>query len=353
MDAQASASSPRRSVSVSRPSRRTSLADSGPVIIDWPRAIPHATALPVENARSGRSAPRAVARVAGAGVSSTDSAGAPDGALAVALRDQPSSGATRTLPPFGAAFPDSVRSVEPCRTGKSAHTDGAGRARPTWRVCRTPQLGKDDLCVRCGRACEVAVLGVCVDQRGDGRVAASLSRQRRWVGPMLPTRMPSLALISADDTGGSAVSRASSCWQPGGSCPNASRSAACRSAASRSCSAARACSSVMVSAASAYAALQVAGRPQDAAAFAAGGGGQPAGQRGRIAQAVQVVHEGEPDGLGGVLGVGGLQPVPAADGPDQRGVPVHQLVPGCWLPLRGRVTRPVTTGSPRLRLAWP
>ena len=104
----------------------------------------------------------------------------------------------------------------------------------------------------------------------------SLSRQRRRVGPMLPAGMPSLALISVYGTGGSAVSRASSCWQPGGSCPDASRSAAC----------------------------------------------------GRVAQAVQVVHEGEPDGLGGVLGVGGLQSVPAADGPDQRGVPVHQLVPG-------------------------
>jgi hypothetical protein len=48
----------------------------------------------------------------------------------------------------------------------------------------------------------------------------------------------------------------------------------------------------------------VAGPPcgaEDAAAFALGGGGQPAGQRGRIAQAVQVVDEVEPNGLGGVI----------------------------------------------------
>ena len=90
-----------------------------------------------------------------------------------------------------------------------------------------------------------------------------------------------------------------------------------------------------------------------------GGGGQPAGQRGRIAQAVQVVHEVEPDGLGGVVGVGGLQPVPAADGPDQRGVPVHQLVPGLPVAVAGpghqagdhRVTAPAAglLGEGRVR----
>jgi hypothetical protein len=59
----------------------------------------------------------------------------------------------------------------------------------------------------------------------------------------------------------------------------------------------------------------VAGSPdgaEDAAVFVlGGGGGQPAGQRGRVAQAVQVVDELEPDGLGGVMGVGGLQPAGA------------------------------------------
>src|SRR5689334_5577028 len=53
---------------------------------------------------------------------------------------------------------------------------------------------------------------------------------------MLPTAMPSLALISAYGTGGSSISRAISCWSRGGRCVNASRSAACRSAASSPCS---------------------------------------------------------------------------------------------------------------------
>jgi hypothetical protein len=43
---------------------------------------------------------------------------------------------------------------------------------------------------------------------------------------MLSAGMPSLALISAYGSAGSSVSRAGSCWQPGGSWPNASRRAA-------------------------------------------------------------------------------------------------------------------------------
>ena len=39
-----------------------------------------------------------------------------------------------------------------------------------------------------------------------------LSRQRLRVGPMLPTGMPSLALISAYGSGGSAMSMPSSRW---------------------------------------------------------------------------------------------------------------------------------------------
>jgi len=34
------------------------------------------------------------------------------------------------------------------------------------------QQDRDDFSVHCGYACDVAVLGVGVDQRGDGRVAA-------------------------------------------------------------------------------------------------------------------------------------------------------------------------------------
>ena len=63
----------------------------------------------------------------------------------------------------------------------------------------------------------------------------SFSRQRRRVGPMLPTGMPSSALISAYGTGGSWISMAISRWQPGGRRMNASRSAALRSAKSSSC----------------------------------------------------------------------------------------------------------------------
>jgi hypothetical protein len=44
----------------------------------------------------------------------------------------------------------------------------------------------------------------------------SLSRQRARFGPMLPTGMPSLALIWAYDGGGSSMSKAISCWQQGG-----------------------------------------------------------------------------------------------------------------------------------------
>ena len=47
----------------------------------------------------------------------------------------------------------------------------------------------------------VPALGV--DQGGDGRIARSFSRQRLRLGPMLPTGIPSLALISTYGTGGS------------------------------------------------------------------------------------------------------------------------------------------------------
>jgi hypothetical protein len=66
---------------------------------------------------------------------------------------------------------------------------------------------------------------------------------------------------------------------------------------------------------------------QDAAAFPAGRDSQPAGQRGRDGDGFQLVDKCEPDVLTDVLGVGVAQPVPAADRPDQRGVPFHQRVP--------------------------
>jgi len=62
-------------------------------------------------------------------------------------------------------------------------------------------------------------------------------------------------------------------------------------------------------------------------AFPAGGGGQPAGQRGRLAEFAQVVEELEPDGLADVVGVRAAELGPAADPPDQRGVPLDQGVP--------------------------
>src|SRR5262245_26738751 len=49
----------------------------------------------------------------------------------------------------------------------------------------------------------------------------------------------------------------------------------------------------------------------------------------------QVVHQLEPDGLGDVLGVGGSQPVPSADRPDQRGVPLNECVPRLILAIAG------------------
>ena len=76
----------------------------------------------------------------------------------------------------------------------------------------------------------------------------SLTRQRRRLGPMLPTGIPSLALISTYGTGGSSVRRAINCWQNGGKPLSAPRSAACRSAASSSSSTVATCSSEVFSA---------------------------------------------------------------------------------------------------------
>ena len=77
-----------------------------------------------------------------------------------------------------------------------------------------------------------------------------------------------------------------------------------------------------------------------------GSDGQPGGKRSRVAQAVQLIHELEPDVLGGVFGVGGLQPVPAADRPDQRGISFHQPSQAYRSPFLAQVTRPVITMAP-------
>ncbi len=70
------------------------------------------------------------------------------------------------------------------------------------------------------------------------------------------------------------------------------------------------------------------GRAQAPEAFPPGRGDQPAGQRGRVAEAAQVVDQVQPHRLHDVLGVGATEPVPEADRPDQRGVPLDDPVPG-------------------------
>ena len=74
---------------------------------------------------------------------------------------------------------------------------------------------------------------------------------------------------------------------------------------------------------------------QDALAFPPGRGSKPARERGRIADVAQLVHQQQPDVLAGVGGIGGVQPVPAAERPDQRGVPLHQRGPRALVAVPG------------------
>jgi hypothetical protein len=74
---------------------------------------------------------------------------------------------------------------------------------------------------------------------------------------------------------------------------------------------------------------------QDPEAFAPGGGGEPARKRGRIAEAVKLGHQVQPYVLADVLCVGAAQPVSAADGPHQRGVPFDEGVPGLLVAVPG------------------
>ena len=164
----------------------------------------------------------------------------------------------------------------------------------------------------------------------------SLFRQRRRVGPMLPTAIPSLSLISAYGTGGSSISKRINCWPDSGRSCNASHSAAWRSAASSSCSAVPACS-IREGLDVHYVPARQGSprRASDAEAFSPGHGGQPARKRGRIPDLVQVVHQLQPDALADVLGVGVAEPVPAADRPDQRGVPLDERVPRLLVAVSG------------------
>src|ERR1700733_7230181 len=77
-------------------------------------------------------------------------------------------------------------------------------------------------------------------------------------------------------------------------------------------------------------------RPQDPRAFPPGGGGQPARQRGRVAQAPELSGQVDPDRRADVFGVSTAQPMPTADRPDQRGVPVHERVPRLLLAAPGQ-----------------
>ena len=121
---------------------------------------------------------------------------------------------------------------------------------------------------------------------------------------MLPTAIPSLALISAYGTGGSAVSRAISRWQQSGRSPKrlAQRCAALggqQFLVRRPDALVREALSVQ----HVPGRLRSLGCAQDPRALAPGGGGEPAWKRGRIADPIQLIHQVQPDALADVLGV--------------------------------------------------
>jgi hypothetical protein len=104
-----------------------------------------------------------------------------------------------------------------------------------------------------------------------------------------------------------------------------------------------------------------ASRALDSCAFPLGRGGQPPGQRGGIPDLVQVVGELQPDALADVVGVGAAETLPAADGPDQRGVPLDERLPGLLLAVSGAGLVPSAadpagrsaTTSTKPSSAWP
>jgi hypothetical protein len=58
-----------------------------------------------------------------------------------------------------------------------------------------------------------------------------------------------------------------------------------------------------------------------------GGRRQPAGQRGRLAELIEVLDEQQPHVLPYILKIMAAEPIPSADCIDQRGVTLHDLVP--------------------------
>src|SRR5215472_10958400 len=72
--------------------------------------------------------------------------------------------------------------------------------------------------------------------------------------------------------------------------------------------------------------LAVRGAP-DPVAFAVGGGGEPACQRGWVAERVELAGELPPYGLADGAGIGVVDAVPTADRPYQRDVPLDECVP--------------------------
>lgn len=153
---------------------------------------------------------------------------------------------------------------------------------------------------------------------------------------MLSTGMPSVTLISAYGTGGCAMSKASSCWQDGGQVAErrAQRRVAlghkqflfgCPDLPGRDVPGMQGLPASVRS---------VRGAP-DTPAFLLIAGGEPAGDRGRIADCRKLVHELLPDSLPDVGSVGAAQPASAADGPDERGVPVDECVPRLFVAVSG------------------
>ena len=85
-------------------------------------------------------------------------------------------------------------------------------------------------------------------------------------------------------------------------------------------------------------------------AFAAGGRGQPARQRLRLAQARQVLDEPQPDGLADVPGILGGELVAAGHGQHERRVTAHQLM--STPPRSHRSRSPVLADRHPMRPPW-
>jgi len=66
----------------------------------------------------------------------------------------------------------------------------------------------------------------------------------------------------------------------------------------------------------------------------------PAGQRGGHAQVPELLHQEQPHGLADVVDIGAVQLVAVADGPHQRGIAPHELVPGVLVAVAGPFDQP-------------